>query len=351
MSSLKVQTLKGYIGAGLNIAVTGIHGVGKTAKLNEACAQLGYKVKYYNAPTLDVYTDILGIPVPNTTDKTVEYYRPKDVDDADVIFVDEINRADPKTLNAIMEMVLSHSINGEPLPKLKCVVAAMNPVSDDYATDELDFSILDRFDIFLQADPEIDLGYFVKRFGDDVGAAAVKFWKGHHQSYTDAQTRSASGNAVAYISPRRMEKITAAFMAIPVKETIVDCLPPEVLDSKAVSSNIFRTLDAARRQVKTQAATNGIRAEILEITNSSIQVQRSAETGRRVTTLVEEGNLSDDEKNRLLTSLSIALSSGKSPAVLMKSFGPAVRAMNATQLKILMRDWSASDQSALQRLM
>jgi len=350
MAELNVQKLKAYMGAGLNIALTGVHGVGKTAMLKEAAAQLNYKVKYYSASTLDPYTDLVGVPYPIAEEKRVEYFRPKEIDQADVVFFDELNRADQKTLNTILEIILDHSINGEPLPNLKCVVVAMNPVSEEYYTEELDHAILDRFDVFLDVTPAVNLGFFTKRFGDSVGKAAVEAWQSYHTRYTTSKTHGAAANAVAYLSPRRMEKITAAFVAIPTKETIIDCLPPEVVNTREVASSFFHKLNNAIQATKPPATPDGIRPAVREIIDSSIQNQRSAATGRKVDELLTTGNLNDVEKARLLGSLAVALNQGKTPTMLMRHFGTAVRAMDASDLKALMNGMETADQVKLQRL-
>jgi hypothetical protein len=346
-TTLTVKSLKSYISADLNIIISGVHGVGKTAKLREACSQLNLAVKYYSAATLDPFTDLVGIPVPNTDTKTVEYFRPHEIDQAQVIFFDEINRADPKTLNTIMEIILDHSINGEPLPNLRTVVAAMNPVSADYATDELDKALFDRFDVYLQADPEVDLGYFVGKFGDEVGAAAVQYWNEYHTAVTRSQTQGAKGQEVPYISPRRLDKLVAAFVAIPARQTILDCLPPEISD-RSVAQNLFRKLDEALKIAN--GGGKKIVDAVQEITNMSIAEQRSAATGAKVEKLLAAG-LPADQKARLLTSLAIALNSSKGAATIMDQFGTAVLLMNPTQFKTLIEDWAPAKVTDLQRLM
>jgi hypothetical protein len=344
-TTLTVKSLKSYISAELNVIISGVHGVGKTAKLREACSQLGLNVKYYSAATLDPYTDLVGIPVPNQETKTVEYFRPHEIDQAEVIFFDEINRADPKTLNTVMEIILDHSINGEPLPKLKTVIAAMNPVSEDYATDELDKALFDRFDVFLQADPEVDVAYFTGKFGDDIGRAAVEYWNEYHTGVVRAQANGGRGNAVPYISPRRMDKMVAAFVAIPARQTILDCLPPEVTD-RSVGVNLYRTLDNALKASK--GGSDSIEAQVRSITDSPISVQRSAETGRKAAKLLEAG-LPDDLRARLLTSLAVSLNSAKGVTAIMDQFGTAVKLMNATQIKTLTEDWNSGKLADLQR--
>lgn len=348
-TTLTVSSLKNYINAGLNVLISGVHGVGKTAKLVEATNSLGLKMKYYSASTLDPYTDLTGIPVPNTENKTVEYFRPHAIDEAEVIFFDEINRADPKTLNTLLEIILNHSINGEPLPKLKAVVAAMNPVTEDYNTDELDKAIMDRFQIFLSADAEIDTAYFVTRFGDSVGTAAVAWWNEYHTAVKRSQGNAGRGNVVPYLSPRRMEMVVAAYLAISNRQTVADCLPPEITDA-SVAVNIYRTLKAAVDAEKNQA-TGGFESKVKAITNAPIADQRKDETGLAAGKLLAAG-LPDELRARLASSLAIALNGArKSPETIMANFGEVVKVMTPTNIGELTTGWNPGKLNTFNRLL
>lgn len=345
MSSLPVKKIKAYIAAEMNILLSGVHGVGKSAKLNEACAQLGYKVKYYSAATLDSFTDLTGIPVPNIPEKTVEYFRPRDIEEADVIFFDELNRADARTLNTVLEIILEHSINGVPLPKLKSVVAAMNPVSEEYNTEELDKALLDRFDVYLEATPIAEIGYFVNKFGDRLGKAAVSFWNEYHESHEKSKSRG-SDNKIAYISPRRLDKIVSAFSAIPARQTIVDTLPPEVSDG-SVASALFRVLDEARKEPVPESVTE-VTESVNKIVRGSIGEQQKPETGARVSEILSNPNLTSSDRNRLLMSIAASLNEHSSTKKMVRDFGSAILAMTATQRKTLQSGWGDTKISNLE---
>jgi len=53
-----------------------------------------------------------------------------------MLFFDELNRAHPKVLNAVFELVQFRSINGDKLPRLQCVIAAINPPGAGYHVQE-----------------------------------------------------------------------------------------------------------------------------------------------------------------------------------------------------------------------
>ena len=355
MANPSLATLKAYMNAGLNILIAGPHGVGKTALLSEAANSLGYKVKYYSASTLDPFADLVGIPVPNQVTKTVEYFRPREIDSADVIFMDELNRADPRTINTLLEIIQFRSINGEKLPNLKLVVAAINPVSEEYNTDELDAAVMDRFDVTLTMNPEISGPYFSKRFGPAVGKAAVTAWR-EYESARSLQAKRSKANPMAYISPRRMEKITAAFVAVSVRQTIADTLPPTVQDA-SVTGTFFRHLSEAVKPHAPASRTKNekSREEAIQDAKSigaavspaarrflmmSIADQRNTKGAGLLAN--ELPSFDSVSRSRVLNALAVALSSQKSPAYIEKQFKEAVNAMSPAQRDLMMSSWPNS---------
>ena len=139
------NVMKTCMSEGLNVLLIGYHGVGKTQMALEEAKSLGLNMKYYSSPTLDPWPDLVGIPVPvdiegdsKSGDKQLQFIRPADVEDAEIMFFDELNRAHPKVINAVLEAIQFHSINGKPLPRLKMVWAAINPPDDIYDVNEPD---------------------------------------------------------------------------------------------------------------------------------------------------------------------------------------------------------------------
>ena len=133
---LSVAKLAEYMGHGLSVYISGEAGTGKTYCLKAAADRAGYKMGYLSAPTLDPYLELTGLPIVEYNEKlkkkVLEFIRRKDFDDIEVLFIDELPRGELKTLNAIFEIVAEGTLNGESaLPKLKCVVAAGNPITED----------------------------------------------------------------------------------------------------------------------------------------------------------------------------------------------------------------------------
>lgn len=204
-----------------------------TETVRELAGSLGLKVKSFSCSTLDPYTDLVGVPVPTEVDgrMVLKMVRPVDIDDADVIFFDELNRARPEVLDAVLEITQNGTINGEPLPNLKCCWGAMNPPNGDYKVDELDPALMDRFDAYIEFTPRPSVAYMAQHMPKAVAQALKSWWDDHNREKREH-----------YISPRRLHKIGAVFMVHKTKKSILQALPP---GGKYDSTKLYIMLDEA----------------------------------------------------------------------------------------------------------
>lgn len=194
------KRIQRYMGIKFNVLLRGPHGVGKTQMVVEEVRRQGLRLKYYSAATLDPWADLVGIPMPMTDDTTKEkflvFIRPADIDAAEIVFFDELNRSHPKVQNAVLEMVQFKSINGVPLPNLKMVWAAINPPDDIYQVTELNPTLEDRFHLHLDVPAQPSVAYYTNGAGipEDVAKALVSWWE-----------RDLDANLRRLVSPRRLE--------------------------------------------------------------------------------------------------------------------------------------------------
>lgn len=215
-----------YIKHNKNVMLIADHGVGKSTALQELAEKHGLKVKYYSCATLDPYTDLVGVPVPRGPEgnEYLEMIRPRDIEDADIVFFDELNRADRRVQDAVLEIVQAHSINGVPLPKLRACWAAINPPNGDeqageqvYEVEELDPALMDRWDAYVHLSPQVSVPYMSQYIEVSTAEALKAWWDGHKRSKRGADS---------YISPRRLLKIGLAWDQIGSQQAVVECLPP-----------------------------------------------------------------------------------------------------------------------------
>jgi hypothetical protein len=217
MTSSVIPRAKQYLEHNLNVLITGLHGTGKSESLFELARQENIKLKYYSCSTLDPYTDLVGVPVPRVEEDGTEYLsmvRPREIDQAEWIIFDEFNRGDSKTQNAIFEIIQFRSINGEPLPKLRCCWAAMNPPGLDYQVEDVDPALIDRFDVFVNVEPRPSVQYMSHYMPSDVARVLVNWWREQ-----DREKRGMEN----YISPRRLMKIGLLWQAV---QEVRPALPP-----------------------------------------------------------------------------------------------------------------------------
>lgn len=186
---------------GMNVLLDGPHGQGKSSCIRAVATELGLSVKYFSASTLDPFADLVGIPVPVEHDgkRCLVYHQSQELLKAEILVFDELNRAHPKVLNAVFEIIQFRQVNGTALPRLRAVIAAMNPPDGSYQVQELDPALVDRFHLHVSVRLGPDDAWFKTTFGEKLGGALLDWYR------TDLdQTQQAA------VSPRRLEYIGRA---------------------------------------------------------------------------------------------------------------------------------------------
>lgn len=218
---------------GRNVLFVGKHGVGKTALIKSCFERNGLNhgetYLYFSASTLDPWVDLCGVPEKTVSPEGIPYLelvRPKALATGKVvaIFFDEFNRSVKKVRNAVMELLQFKSINGLVFPNLKCVWAAINPEEDDvYDVEKIDPAQKDRFHIIQPIAYKPNKDWFVKRFGNQPGSAAIEWWNDLPEEEKNK------------VSPRRLEYALEEFE---LGGSLQDILP--------VSANINKLLQGLK---------------------------------------------------------------------------------------------------------
>lgn len=205
MALFDIPRLQNYRRLGYNVLMAGHAGVGKTAVITEVFQ--GLKWKYFSAPTMDPWVDLVGVPRAVSDEKrggqVLELVRPEFVkaDEIEAIFIDELNRAPDKVLNALMELIQFKSINGAKLTNLKVIWAAINPDDDEgeYAVNKLDRALKDRFQVHLEIPFALDEQYFTRKY-PEIGQAFCSWWNDLPEDLKKE------------ISPRRLDYAAEAYL-------------------------------------------------------------------------------------------------------------------------------------------
>lgn len=184
-----------------NVLLVGTHGVGKTAMVKQLADDLGEQFLYLSGALLDPIVDMKGVPVPDKERRLLDYYRDESFAQCEFLFIDELNRAHPRVLNAILEIVQFRSLNGRRLPHLKRIWGAINPPNGDYEVEELDPALADRFHAHVVVESAFPLTYLSERYDPAHVELVHQWWSG------DLNTKQ---RVVA--TPRRCEYILQ-FMA------------------------------------------------------------------------------------------------------------------------------------------
>lgn len=168
------------------VLIRGTTGTGKTTLIKKTFAKYGLKVCPFLATTMDQYIDLVGIPEVATDEKgnkSIEMVRKKMVEEADAIFIDELNRVPGDKVNALYELLGEFSINGHVLPNLKFVWCAINPqtAEEDLNVHELEDSAVGRFlhSYTVEADPRLHHYVDSKEFPttERIAKACIKWWR------------------------------------------------------------------------------------------------------------------------------------------------------------------------------
>lgn len=184
----------------LNVLLEGERGTGKSAQILDCFKRNNVKYLYFSAPTMDPFLHLLGIPKEvkdESGNSYLEFLKPKELqyDEVEAIYFDECNRASPRVLNSILEIIQFKSVNGKKFKNLRVIWAAINPKDDagSYQVEIMDPAHIDRFHVYHRLPYLPDANYFRTKFGQETADTAILWWK-----ELDNDTKKE-------ISPRRLD--------------------------------------------------------------------------------------------------------------------------------------------------
>lgn len=130
-----------------NFFIFGQKGTGKTQIAIQAIEECGYKVNYINLSVVE-RCDIMGMPIMNSSSKTIDYKLPSYLPPLEgkpdsVILFDEADKASPDVMAPLLEILQFRSINHAPLNIVSCILTGNLPEEKVYAN-QISSALLDR---------------------------------------------------------------------------------------------------------------------------------------------------------------------------------------------------------------
>lgn len=242
---LNENTLDQFILANKNVLLIGEKGAGKSERVIQVFKKHFKSTAYLSGSTLDVWTDLVGLPNLVNTEKNgvkdtyVQYSRPSTIpEDVEAIFIDEFNRAPKKAKNAVLELIQFKSVNGRSYPNLKVVWAAVNPWDSDgkdsgYDVERLDPAHMDRFQVIIRLNSEPDIKYFKKTYQKQ-GEDAVVWWRAQGEE----AKKTISARRLSYAIEAFKDKIDLEYV-LPANSNVKELIKTLGMDNLEREFNEF----------------------------------------------------------------------------------------------------------------
>lgn len=328
-----------YMKNGFNMLLIGQHGTGKTESVIQIAKDNGLKIKVFNCATLDPYTDLIGVPVPEKNEDGVselKMVRPNILETVDVIFFDEINRAPLATRNAVFEIIQFRSINGDELPNLRCCWAAMNPVDDKagYEVEDIDPALIDRFDAYHNFAPTISIPYMTQHMKKGTAQALQEWWNGHK-----AEKRGPG----SYISPRRLTKLGILFESMGTR-AVKQAMPP---GGKHDTGKLIKLLQASEDGKLSEAAKGSRTMKSNLPINKAVKDKPAMRKNKKSVIDYLKTNPQDLETHKQITT---QLAQGVGAAKLLTDFGEILEELPKKDLEGFFGGLPYQKQNKLQNL-
>ena len=198
------------------LLLIGKHGTAKSFLLERLAQALDLNYRFYNASLVN-YDDLVGIPVPDASQTALRYIStPTAIWDAEVVFIDELNRTRPDLQNKLFSIIHERRVQGVQLEKLQYRWAAMNPPpSDDQDQSEvylgaepLDPALADRFGFLIEVPDWSDLSAAEKK------VLLFDQFRGRHEFPVNVADLVARTNAAFEVFCTNPPDLTGYFVAL-----------------------------------------------------------------------------------------------------------------------------------------
>lgn len=158
----------------VNVLFIGDGGSGKTSRIKAWAKANGINLKEVHTADLD-QTDMGGAVAPDKTGTKVTRLSPTEMNSLNepnsVLFLDEYNRGIDQIRGTLLTLIENHTVYDQEAPGFRrelegflFTVAAINPFSADYSTQQLDAAEESRFmTVWVESDPISTLNFYKER--------------------------------------------------------------------------------------------------------------------------------------------------------------------------------------------
>ena len=198
------------------LLLIGKHGTAKSFLLERLAQALDLNYRFYNASLVN-YDDLVGIPVPDASQTALRYIStPTAIWDAEVVFIDELNRTRPDLQNKLFSIIHERRVQGVQLEKLQYRWAAMNPPPTDdqdqsevyLGAEPLDPALADRFGFLIEVPDWSDLSATEKK------VLLFDQFRGRHEFPVNVADLVARTNAAFEVFCTNPPDLTGYFVAL-----------------------------------------------------------------------------------------------------------------------------------------
>ena len=315
----------------------GKHGSAKSFILERLAESLKLEFRCYNASLIN-YDDLVGIPVPIKNNTELSYIsNPNSIWEAEVVFIDELNRTKPELQNKLFPIIYDKRVQGTNLTKLKYRWAAMNPPSKDDEEDDmsylgaspLDPALVDRFTYIVEVPTWEDLSDEDKKkmlFDNHLGRhefpvninKLIKDVKDCYEKLViqnkEAVTKyiitlmSLLKNSFGYFSARRATMLEDSLLYIYASLIVINnYLHKKTTFEEAAYLHIQNTIPIVTNEVVDKALLMNICAQALQLANLGDSLEKDillmSDPIKKLKTLIKnKEDIKEDILNDIITS-------------------------------------------------
>ena len=154
-----IDSIRLAYAAGKPVMLEGRHGVGKSQLIEQAARELGIGCIVRDLSLMEP-PDLIGLPYQENG--RTKYSPPSFLPDSGkgLLVFEELNRSEKYMMAPCMQLLTARTLNDYRLPDAWMCIAAINPSTDGYDTQEMDAALLSRFiRITIEADVREFVGW------------------------------------------------------------------------------------------------------------------------------------------------------------------------------------------------